>query len=125
MKTLSFILFNLLIIISTTGSSCKKTKQTNCDFDGCDSRRTTIVTANNWSGQLGYFNELRRWAINYHVPNTIDSTLTCIICYDIPDSLKQIGKVVIFSGDIKDGCGSPKPELHGQGIFYINPTKLQ
>lgn len=125
MKIVSIFLLSAFIILTTTNSSCKKCKQSNCDFDACDSRRTTILTATNWSGQLGYFTDQNKWAINYHLPNTIDSTLTCIICVDIADSLKQVGRVVIFSGDIKDGCGSPKPDLHGQGIFYINPTNLK
>ena len=125
MKTIYFLSLSILLILTITNSSCKKNKKINCDLEACDSRRITIITANNWSGQLGYFNDLRKWAINYHVPNTIDSTLTCIICVDIADSLKQLGKTVTFSGDIKDGCGSPKPDLHGQGIYYINPTKLK
>lgn len=106
-------------------SSCKKDKFKSCDFDACDDRRATIFTAQNWTGTLGYYNDLRQWAVNYSVPNTIDSVLTCIICGDIPDSLKQIGTRVMFSGKIKDGCGSPKPSFYGQGVFYIKPTMLK
>lgn len=114
-----------LAIFVFSMSSCKKDNQNNCDFDACDDRLATIFTADNWSGTLGYYNDRRQWAVNYSVPNTIDSVLTCIICADIPDSLKQIGKTVVFSGKIKDGCGSPKPEFYGQGIFYIKPTMLK
>jgi hypothetical protein len=126
MKTVIKFLIVSTTILSTT-VSCKKNKTDvdTCQYSSCDSRRKTIVTANDWSGQLGYYNDLRKWAVNYHLPGTYDSTMTCIICVDIPDSLKTIGKIVIFSGDIKEGCGNPTPTFYGQGIYYITPTKLK
>ena len=123
-KLLIPFLFVLTILLQS--NSCKKNETTNaCELDGCDPRRHTVATASDWSGQLGYYNDLRKWAVNYHIPGTYDSTMTCIICVDIPDSLKSIGKLVVFSGEIKEGCDNPKPTFYGQGIFYINPTKLR
>lgn len=120
-STLIAILLSSLVL-----TSCKKNREefNTCSYDACDSRRKTVVVASNWRGQLGYYNDLRKWAVNYHLPGTYDSTMTCIICTDIPDSLKTIGTVVNFSGEIKEGCGSPSPTFYGQGIFYVNPTKL-
>lgn len=123
-KLLTCTFFAFAILLQS--NSCKKNNCANtCEFDGCDSRRATVITATNWTGQLGYYNDLRKWAVNYHLPGTYDSTMTCIICVDIPDSLKTIGKMVVFSGDIKEGCDNPKRSFYGQGIFYINPTKLK
>lgn len=104
--------------------SCKK-KINTCELDMCDARRKTIMTATNWSGPLGYYNNLRKWAVNVPIPNTIDGLRTCIICVDIPDSLKTMGRIVTFSGELKESCDNPRPELRGQEIYFVNPTKLQ
>lgn len=120
---LTTLLFAFAILLQS--NSCKKIKSTNtCELGGCDPSRKTVAIASDWSGQLGYYNDLRKWTINYHIPGSYDSIMTCIICVDIPDSLKSIGKFVAFSGNIKEGCDYPKPTFHGQGIFYINPTIL-
>lgn len=106
--------------------SCKKDKdKTSCELGMCDKQRKTIDIATNWTGTLGYYNDIRKWAVNVAVLNTIDSIRTCIICTDIPDSLKTIGKFVTFSGELKESCSDPKPELHGQGIFFITPTNIK
>ena len=114
-----------LILILALLFGCKKNKISTCELDMCDARRKTIMTATNWSGPLGYYNDLRKWAVNVSIPNTIDGLRTCIICVDIPDSLKTIGRIVTFSGELKESCNNPKPELRGQEIYFVNPTKLQ
>lgn len=91
----------------------------------CDARRKTIMTATNWSGTLGSYNDLRKWAINVPVPNTIDGLITCIICVDIPDNLKTIGRIVTFSGELKESCNNPRPNIVGQENYFVNPTRLQ
>ena len=105
--------------------SCNKSKVNTCEYDICDSRRRTIMTATNWSGPVGYYNDLRKWAVNVPIPNTIDGLRTCIICTDFPDSLKIIGKIVTFSGDLKESCDNPKPELRGQEIYFVNAISIR
>ncbi len=124
-KLVSSLLLSIIILLNN--ASCKKCKEEvdTCTYDACDTRRKTVATASEWTGQSSYYNDLRKWAINYHLPGTYDSIWTCIICVDINDTLKTIGKVIIFSGDIKEGCGNPAPTFHGQEIFYITPTKLR
>lgn len=117
-KYISIYLFAVLFL------GCKKNLNT-CELDMCDSRRKTIMTATNWSGPLGYYNNLRKWAVNVPIPNSIDGLRTCIICIDIPDSLKTMGRIVTFSGDLKESCNKPTPDLRGQEIYFVNPTKLQ
>jgi hypothetical protein len=116
--------FYFLFLALTLGFSCKKDKDT-CQYDSCDSRRRTVMTATNWSGRLGYFNDLRKWAVNVSIPNTTDGLRTCIICSDIPDSLKVIGKMVTFSGDLKESCGNPSPQLGGQEMYFVNPSQIK
>lgn len=103
---------------------CKRNLNT-CELDKCDARRKTVMTATDWSGPLGYYNDLRKWAVNVPIPNTIDGLRTCIICVDIPDSLKTMGRIVTFSGELKESCNSPRPDLRGQEIYFVNPTKLR
>ena len=50
---------------------------------------------------------------------------TCILCIDIPDSLKTIGRFVTFSGELKESCNKPKPELRGQEIYFVYVTILK
>lgn len=113
------------LLVLTIFFGCKKPKVNTCEYDMCDSRRKTVMTATNWSGTLGYYNDLRKWAVNVPIPNTIDGLRTCIICTDISDDLKTVGKVVTFSGDLKESCGTPKPELGGQEIYFVNPINLR
>ena len=115
----------ILLIIGTCSLSCKKTRVNTCEYDMCDLRRKTIMTATNWSGRLGYYNDIRKWAVNVPIQNTIDGMRTCIICSDIPDSLKTIGKIVTFSGDLKESCDNPKAQLGGQEIYFVNPTYIR
>ena len=107
--------------------SCKKTKTeiNTCTLNSCDPKRKTVLVANEWTGTLGYYNDIRKWAVNVAIPNTIDGLRTCIICTDIPDSLKSIGNFVTFSGELKESCDNPKSELRGQVIYFVNPTKLK
>lgn len=118
----SFVLATFMILLS-----CKKTKGEfdTCTLDSCDPKRKTILIANDWTGTLGYHNDIRKWAVNVAIPNTYDGLRTCIICTDIPDSLKTIGNFITFSGELKESCDNPKPELRGQEIYFVNPTKLK
>ncbi len=119
------ILIYLTILTFTLVSieSCKKDNL--CKYDSCDPKRKTVLNATEWTGTLGYYNDLRKWAVNIAIPNSIDGIRTCIICTDIPDSLKVIGSFVTFSGQLKESCKNPKPELRGQEIYFVNPTKLK
>jgi hypothetical protein len=121
------ITVGLILVTSFIFLSCKKTKTEieTCTLNSCDPNRKTILVANEWTGTLGYYNELRKWAVNVSIPNTYDGVRTCIICTDIPDSLKTIGNFVTFSGELKESCENPKPELRGQEIYFVNPTKLK
>ena len=122
MKNIFLIIIVLFILIS-----CKKSSSEidSCSYDSCDPKRKTVLLASDWRGTLGYYNDIRKWAVNVSIPNTIDGVRTCIICSDIPDSLKVMGSFVTFSGELKESCNNPKPELRGQEIYFVNPTKIK
>lgn len=119
----SLFLFSTFQIIILFG--CKKTKADSCAYDGCDSRRKTILVANNSEGYMSINNATGKWAVNLRVDGTIDGIRCCIICTNINDSLKIIGKSVIFTGEIKEGCNYPKSDVPFADIYYISPTKIQ
>ena len=50
-------------------------------------------------------NNDRRWMINVFNKPGSGLKMTCIICGDIPYSLKVMSKKVVFSGELKDACG--------------------
>ena len=56
---------------------------------------------------MGIFanNNGRRWMINVFDDRSSGVIKTCIICGDIPDSLKLMNKQIEFSGALKDACG--------------------
>lgn len=118
MLKLIAIFFSVIVLFN-----CKKTKS--CEYDSCSPNRRTIYKAVNWSGPIGYYNDLRKWAANVSIPNTIDGIRTCIFCTDIPDSLKQLGKIVTFSGDLKENCENVQPNFFGQEIYFVTPTVIK
>lgn len=116
---------SILLILISIVFSCGKSKVDTCQLDSCDDRRLTVMTAEKWTGTLGYYNDLRKWAVNVPIANTVDGIRTCIICTDIPDSLKFIGRTVTISGALKESCNKPSPQIGGQEIYYIKPTYLK
>lgn len=50
-------------------------------------------------------NNDRKWMINVFNNPGQGLTMTCIICGDIPDSLKVMSKKIVFNGELKDACG--------------------
>ena len=124
-KQLSFIAIAVFTMMIFINYGCKKTKVDTCTYDGCDSGRKTVVIADNSGGYMSINSTTGKWAVNSRILGTIDGTRTSIICIDINDSLKVIGKSVIFSGEIKEGCDYPKSDVPFADIYYITPTKIQ
>jgi hypothetical protein len=104
-------------------ASCNKTKTTTCE--ACDEVKNTVFIATDWYGKMSYNNDLNKWAVNVHIPNTIDGLRVCILCSDIPDSLKVIGKTAIFSGDVKETCATTTPQIGGQENYSVRPSKIK
>ena len=103
---------------------CKKINS--CNADICSNVRTTKQTATNQEGVMGIYinNNDRRWMIN--VVNDLGAIVgtTCIICGDIPDSLKVMTKRVVFSAELKDACGIADNEVDRK-FFIITPSSIR
>jgi hypothetical protein len=89
---IAFAVSNIMI-------ACKKTK-TPSGCNPCEAAKNTVYFAIDWTGPIAYNSDLKKWVVNVRIPNTIDGQRTCIICTEIPDSLKSSGKIVIFSGEV-------------------------
>jgi hypothetical protein len=118
-KTITVIAFLCILI------SCNKTKTPSSTCDSCDAERNTVYFALDWVGQMSYNNEFKKWTVNVRIPNSIDGTRICILCTDITDSLKVVGKIATFSGELKETCGIITPQIGGQEVYSIRPSKIQ
>lgn len=103
---------------------CKKIAS--CNAEICSSQRTTKQTVTNQEGLMGTFtnNSDRRWMINVFNDSGLGLKMTCIICGDIPDSLKLMNKKVIFSGELKDACGVVDSNEESK-FFIITPSSIR
>jgi hypothetical protein len=115
----------IVVVISCILMSCNKTKTTTSTCDSCDAVKNTVYFALDWVGQIGYNNEFKKWTVNVRIPYSLDGTSTCILCTDIPDSLKVVGKIATFSGELKETCAIVTPQIGGQEVYSIKPSKIQ
>ena len=69
-------------------------------------------------------NNDRRWMINVFNNPGSGLKMTCIICGDIPDSLKVMTKRVVFSAELKDACGIADNEVDRK-FFIITPSSIR
>jgi hypothetical protein len=122
MKKYSNIILKL-ICSSILITSCNKTKTTTCD--SCDQVKNTVFFALDWKGVMSYESDLNKWSVNVHIPNTIDGLRVCVLCSEIPDSLKVIGKQAVFSGAIKETCAKTKIQIGGQETYSVSPSKIE
>ena len=121
MKNIFFLFFSLIIILS----SCKKYKQNTCQFAECDSRRITKLVAESWNGKMVYNNQVNKWGIKSLVTGNVQRTRIAFICGALNDSFKVADKQVVYSGNLKESCGDPRPASVEEEIFYLQPTLLR
>lgn len=113
-----------IILLAMSQLQCKKINS--CNADICSSKRITKQTVTNQEGVMGTYlnNNDRRWMINLINNPGSDFRTTCIICGDIPDSLKVMTKRVVFSGELKDACGVADNDVD-QKFFIITPSSIR
>ena len=94
------------------------------DFQSCDCGNQTIATITNQTGEIRFHDELGKYVIYRHVPNTIDSSDNYFLC-QVPEAFQEVGLQVRFSGEAKDPCTIPTVLTGGQQFYDIRLTKLQ
>lgn len=106
-KLLQHKKLHLFTIILLAMFQLQHKKITFCIANICSSKRITKQPVTKQEGEVGNYiiNNDRRWMINFFINSGSGLKMTCIICGDIPDSLKIMTKRVVFSGELKDACG--------------------
>lgn len=107
----------LITLVFFSVASCTKIR---IDPD-CYPKNQIEHEANNWQGRVIYFDELGQWTIRHHVPGTIDSFYTSVVC-NMPDEYKIDQLEVIFSGYLKDDKGKINPStiIGGEEFFFLD-----
>jgi hypothetical protein len=105
--------------------SCKPFKQETCEFGDCDQRRLTKFAAIEQAGKIVYDNSIDKWGIESLVIGNANGRRIAYICGPLNDTFKVINKQVIYSGNLKESCGSPRPSFADQDIFYVLPSKIR
>ena len=69
-------------------------------------------------------NDGTRWMIVVFDNMTVGPKMQCIICGDIADSLKQMNRRVVFSGELKDACGIVDSDELDR-FFIVRPSSIR
>ena len=120
MKTtliLSAILITGLIV------SCKEDGNT-CEYEGCDSRRQTVKVAHEVRGRISVLSSeypevwviVAEGIIGQSGP-IFDGPDVVVAC-NLPDTLKEEGLTVVFSGELKSVCDDFGPPNSSSVVYY-------
>jgi hypothetical protein len=114
----------LFVFFPLSLNSCTRIKS--CNADVCSPERKTLETVTNQEGIMGISinNNDRRWMINLFDNVGNEPRKTCIICGDIPDSLKQMNKRVVFSGELKEASGYID-DTDNIKYFIVTPNSIR
>ena len=87
-----------------------------------------VTTIEEEEGTLFFFEELNSFAIRYHIPGTIDSFYTGILCTDSGHDLDGKEWVrVLFTGDFYDDKGKIQPStiIGGEEFFFLQVSLVE
>ncbi len=115
------ILFMLLVL------SCNNNVKDSCEYTGCDPQRQTIKIAYEAKGRVEVFSQKfpDLWVIVSEEGiigdnNAIFDGPDVVIICNLPDSMKIMGRKVIFSGELKSSCEDFERGL--SEIYYCSPN---
>lgn len=117
------------ILISSLG--CEENEgPPSCEYEGCDPKRQTIKIAEEARGRISVLdsNHPNLWVIVSEEgiigqEGPIFDGPDVVVACNLPDSIKEYGLQVIFSGELKDACGDFEPS--NSTIYYSNIKQLQ
>jgi hypothetical protein len=114
-----------MVSLTLLGLGCsKKEPEPEFDFRPCDCGKPTLETVVNQTGEIEFHDEMGVYAINRHIPNTIDSKEIYFLCR-VPEAFQEEGLVVRFSGEAKAPCKMPNDLTGAQQFYDIRLTKLE
>ena len=114
----------LLMCLSLVLYSCEEH-----DFNPCGHPGKEMHCFDDTNGHLSYKDDISAYVIRYHVPGSIDSFYTGVICKKDMQSIdadQSTNVTVIFSGCFLDDGGKIKPALiiAGEEFFYMDLKKI-
>ncbi len=71
------------------------------------------------AGIVTFDSTINQWVILVSIDGTYDSRDAGIVCNDLSDEFKEVGKWVIFSGEYKKYAGELRPAFPGQVYYYL------
>jgi hypothetical protein len=105
--------------------SCKeKEEEEPFNFQPCDCGNPTLQTVSALTGEIGFHDELGRYVIYRHIPNTIDSRQLFFLCV-VPETFQVEGLQVRFTGEAKEPCNTPTDLTGAQQFFDLRIIQLQ
>ena len=116
-----------LLVLLTVIFGCEKPETDPCAYEKCDPRKKTVKTATNSKARISVLDSCHPdiWVLvseegiigsKYPAYDGPDIVVPC----NLPDSLKVMGRKVLFSGKLKPSCNDFEP---GFSIVYY--TNLQ
>lgn len=118
----------LLWVFLISGFGCKE-NVIPCEYEGCDPKRQTIKIAEEVRGRISVLDSKHPnlWVIVSEEgiigqEGPIFDGPDIVVACNLPDSLKENGLKVIFSGELKDACDDFK--LFNSTLYYSNLTQM-
>lgn len=118
----SKLLISLTVIVCFIVVSCDSVTPK------CDKAGAIVHSLEDVEAKVVYYSEFDSFVINYHVPGTIDSFWTGVVCSNPLSSFAFMdGMTVVFSGDFRDDKGTLKPNsiIAGQEFYYLSINKIE
>ena len=113
----------LLTLVACNNDDTPKLIEHACEVGG-----EVIHYIENGVGHAGFDEELQAFVIRYHVPGTIDSTYTGVICDEvIPEPLIDKSGRVRFTGKFIDAQGQIQVTIQfgGESFYFLEVDSLE
>jgi hypothetical protein len=104
--------------------SCRENDEDVFDFRPCDCGNQTLNEISGYRGEIGFHDEMQKFVIYRHIPNSIDSRQLFFLC-QTPEEFQQEGLKVRFSGEAKEPCRTPTNLTGAQQFYDFRITLLE
>ena len=105
--------------IAFASVGCSQSDCDECNDVPCNSRAKTVKAVADEAGIVTFDSTINQWVILVSIDGTYDSRDAGIVCNDLSDEFKEVGKWVIFSGEYKKYAGELRPAFPGQVYYYL------
>lgn len=122
-KTLGWLITPIIAIVLIAG--CGQANETGPQsLSACAEAQTMVHRVSSITATIGYHINKDQLTLSYHLPDTIDSQWTGVVC-NLPEEYQIIGKRVTFSGEFRDAQKKLTPVFGGQEMYYLSLTDIK